>query len=201
MSSLLPITFPPNLEMYYIAQILSIMIGNNIIPPQLLQRTTKVMLVPNLNLSRLLSQYAETMIPTYEIMQTPLSCCGILLYVKERLAIDYSLLQRSLRFSYGQHYIKWDSPTIWNPVPLVQGSTRWYVLVRASTYLNRYKAVRETSKWYIPVRTNIEIVYVSTYQYIPVCTDLYLNGTMWYKEVHGGTAWYIAVQSTVHGGT
>ncbi len=47
-------------------------IGNNIIPPQLLQRTTMEMLVPNLNLSMLLSQYAETMIPTYEIMQIPL---------------------------------------------------------------------------------------------------------------------------------
>jgi hypothetical protein len=47
-------------------------IGNNIIPPQLLQRTTMVMLVPNLNLSMLLPQYAETMIPTYEIMQIPL---------------------------------------------------------------------------------------------------------------------------------
>ena len=41
-------------------------IGNNIIPPQLLQRTTMVMLVPNLNLSMPLSQYAETMIPTYD---------------------------------------------------------------------------------------------------------------------------------------
>ena len=30
--------------------------------------TTKVMLVPNLNLSMLLSLYAETMIPTYKIM-------------------------------------------------------------------------------------------------------------------------------------
>jgi hypothetical protein len=44
---------------------------------------------------------------------------------------------------------------IWNPLHLVQGSTRWYVLVRASTYHTRYKAVQETSKWYIPVRTNI----------------------------------------------
>ena len=33
-------------------------IRNNIIPPQLLQRTTMVMLVPNLNLSMRLSQYA-----------------------------------------------------------------------------------------------------------------------------------------------
>ncbi len=90
---------------------------------------------------------------------------------------------------------------IWNPVHLVQGSTRWYVLVQGSTYLTRYKAVRETSKWYIPVRTYIENSYVSTYQYILVCTALYLHGTMWYKEVYGDTGWYIAVQSTVHGGT
>jgi hypothetical protein len=51
------------------------------------------------------------MIPTYEIMQTPLSCYGNLLYVKERLAIYYSLLKRSLRFSYGQHDIEWGLPT------------------------------------------------------------------------------------------
>jgi hypothetical protein len=49
--------------LYSIAQFLSI--RNNIIPPQLLQRTTMVMLVPNLNLSMLLSQYEETMIPIY----------------------------------------------------------------------------------------------------------------------------------------
>ncbi len=76
-------------------------IGNNVIPQQLLQMTTKVMLAPNLNLSMLLSQHADTMIPMYEIMQTPLICYGNLLYVKERLAIYYSLLKRSLRFSYG----------------------------------------------------------------------------------------------------
>ncbi len=82
-------------------------IGNNVSPQQLLEMTTnlKVMLVPNLNLSMLLSQHVDTMIPMYEIMQTPLICCGNLLYVKERLAIYYSLLKRSLRFSYGQHYI------------------------------------------------------------------------------------------------
>ncbi len=73
--------------------------------------TIKVMLVPNLNLPMLLSQHADTMIPMYEIMQTPLSCCGNLLYVKERLTIYNSLLKRSLRFSYGQHYIEWGSPT------------------------------------------------------------------------------------------
>ncbi len=51
------------------------------------------------------------MIPMYEIMQTQLSCYGDLLYVKERLAIYYSLLKRSLLFSYGQHGIEWGSPT------------------------------------------------------------------------------------------
>jgi hypothetical protein len=86
-------------------------IGINVIPPQLLQMTTKVMQVPDLNLSMLLSQHADTMVPMYEIMQTPLICYGNLRYVKERLAIYNSLLKRSLRFSYGQHYIEWDSPT------------------------------------------------------------------------------------------
>ncbi len=45
-------------------------------------------------------------------MQTPLRCYVNLLYVKERLAINYSLLRRSLRFSYGQHDIEWGSPTV-----------------------------------------------------------------------------------------
>jgi hypothetical protein len=67
--------------------------------------------VPYLNLSILSPQHADTMIPMYEIMQTPLSCYGNLLHVKERLAIYYSLLKRSLRFSYGQQDIEWGSPT------------------------------------------------------------------------------------------
>ncbi len=87
-------------------------IGNNVIPPQLVQMTIKAMLVPNLNLSMRLSQHADTMIPTDEIMHTPLSCYGNLLYVKERFAISYSLLKRSLRFSYGQHDIEWGPPTV-----------------------------------------------------------------------------------------
>jgi hypothetical protein len=85
--------------------------------------------------------------------------------------------------------------SIWNPVHLVQGSTRWYVLVRASTYLTRYKAVRETSKWYIPARTNIENSYGSTIWYVLICTVYCLvpaqykvqSGTRWYKMVQGGT--------------
>ncbi len=91
--------------MHSIAQFLSI--GNNIITPQLLQRTTKAMLVPNLNVSMLLSQYVETMIPMYEIVQIPLDSYEDLLFVQERLAIYYSMLERSLRLSYGQHDIEW----------------------------------------------------------------------------------------------
>ena len=92
-------------EQHCITTPIFLSIGNNVIPPlapQLLQMTTTVMLVPNLNLSMLLSQHADTMIPMYEIMQTPLSCYGHLLYVKERLAIYYSLLKITLWFSYGQ---------------------------------------------------------------------------------------------------
>ena len=76
-----------------------------------MQMTIKAMLEPNLNLSMLLSQHADTMMPMYEIFRTPLSCYGNLLYVKERLDIYCSLLKRSLRFSYGQHDIEWGSPT------------------------------------------------------------------------------------------
>jgi hypothetical protein len=86
-------------EQHCITTPIFLSIVNNLIPPQLLQMTIKVMIVPNLNLSMLLSQHAETMIPMYATMQTPLSCYGNLLYVKERLAIYYSLLKRSLRFS------------------------------------------------------------------------------------------------------
>ncbi len=42
---------------------------------------------------------------------------------------------------------------IWNPVPLVQGATTWYVLVQTSTYAGGYKAAQETSNWYEPVLT------------------------------------------------
>jgi hypothetical protein len=55
----------------------------------------------------LLSQDEDTIIPIYEIMQTPLSCDGNLVYVKERLAIYYSLLKRSI----GQHNFEWGPPT------------------------------------------------------------------------------------------
>ena len=48
-----------------------------------------------------------------------------------------------------------DKPIIWNPVPLIQGGTRWYVLVQAGTYASGYMAVQKTSYWYKPVRTDI----------------------------------------------
>ncbi len=105
-------------EQHCITMPIFLNIGSNVIPPQLVQMTIKTMPVPDLNLSMLssqhvdtISQHADTMIPMYEIMQTPLSCYGNLLYAKERLAIYYSLLKRSLRFSYGQHDIEWGSPT------------------------------------------------------------------------------------------
>ena len=90
---------------------------------------------------------------------------------------------------------------IWNPVPLVHGSTRWYVLVRAGTYLSGYKAVPETSKWYIPVRTDIGNSYGSTYQYVLVCTALYLHSTRWYKMIQDGIRWYKQRYMEVLGGT
>ncbi len=86
---------------------------------------------------------------------------------------------------------------IWNPVPLVYCSTRWYVLELASMYSSGYKEVQETSKWYIPVRTDIRNSYGSTYRYVPVCTALYLHCTRWYKVVQGSTWQY----KMVHGGT
>ena len=67
-----------------------------------------VMLAPNLNLSMFLSQYAETMIPMYEIVQIPLDSYEDLLFVQEHLAIYYSMpvLERSLLLSYGQYDIE-----------------------------------------------------------------------------------------------
>jgi hypothetical protein len=71
------------------------------------------MLESNLDVSMLLSQHEVIMILIYQIMQTPLSCYGNLLYVKpeQLLTIYYSLLRRSLRFSYGQHDIESGLPT------------------------------------------------------------------------------------------
>ena len=80
-----------------------------------------------------------------------------------------------------------------DPVPLVQGGTRWYVLVRTSTYSSGYEAVRKTSFWYERVRTDIGNSLVSTYRYVLVRTDLYQNGTRRYKKVQDGTRWYKAV--------
>ncbi len=55
-------------EQHCITTPIFLSIGNNLIPPQLLQMTIKVRPVPNLNLSMLLSQHGDTMIPMYEIM-------------------------------------------------------------------------------------------------------------------------------------
>jgi hypothetical protein len=57
-------------EQHCITTPIILSIGNNVIPSQLVQMTIKAMLVHNLNLSMLLSQHADTMIPMYEIMQT-----------------------------------------------------------------------------------------------------------------------------------
>ncbi len=53
-------------------------------------------------------RYNDTHVRDYA---NPVSGYGNLLYVKERLAIYYSLLKRSPRFSNGQHDIEWGSPT------------------------------------------------------------------------------------------
>jgi hypothetical protein len=42
-----------------------------------------------------------------EVMKIPLDSYEDLLFVQERLAIYYSMLERSLLLSYGQHNIKW----------------------------------------------------------------------------------------------
>ena len=100
---------------------------------------------------------------------------------------------------------------IWNPVPLVRGSTRWYVLVHTSTSSSGYEAVREMSKLYIPVHTGTYGHMTFLWQYILVCTGMYFSvrgGTSKYKEVHGGTRnstrryetvctgmyWYVLIQ-------
>ena len=82
---------------------------------------------------------------------------------------------------------------IWNPVPLVRGSTRWYVLVHTSTSSSGYEAVREMSKLYIPVHTGTYGHMTFLWQYILVCTGMYFSvqgGTRRYNQVQGGTWWY-----------
>ena len=84
-------------------------------------------------------------------------------------------------------------PCIWNPVPLVQGSTRWYVLVRTSTSSSRYEAAREKAKLYIPVQTWLYWPMTFLWQYIQVCTGMYCTikrGTRRYNQVQRGTQWY-----------
>ena len=94
---------------------------------------------------------------------------------------------------------------IWNPVHLVYGGTRKYVLVHPSTYASGDMAVQETSKVrkkkYVPVCTDIENSEVRMYRDVPVCTVLYCHGTRWYKVVQGGTWRYKERYMEVHGGT
>ncbi len=56
--------------LYHNAHIFEHQKNHDAIPPQLVQMTTKSILVYNLNLSMLSSQHADAMIPMYEIMQT-----------------------------------------------------------------------------------------------------------------------------------
>ena len=113
----------------------------------------------------------------------------------------------------------WQLVSIWNPVPLVQGSTRWYVLVRTSTSSSGYEAVREMSKLYIPVHTGTYghydismAVHTGMYWYVLYGTRRYegvQGGTWWYKEqykeVRDSMYWYVLVCTgmyfTVQGGT
>jgi hypothetical protein len=50
------------------------------------------------------NSFLESMI---EVMKIPLNFYKDLRFVQERLAIYYSMLERSLRLTYGQHDIKW----------------------------------------------------------------------------------------------
>ncbi len=47
------LVYVSNGEQYYVTTPIFLSTGNNVIPPQLLQMTIKVMLVPNLNVSML----------------------------------------------------------------------------------------------------------------------------------------------------
>jgi hypothetical protein len=112
-------------------------------------------------------------------------------------------LRRENEFAFGMdmaHEESNVSQDIWNPVPLVQGSTRWYVLVRTSTSSSQYMAVREKAKLYIPVQTSLYWSMTCLYQYILVCTGMYrtVKGG---KEVQPSTKRYTVVQGTVQGGT
>ena len=124
-------------------------------------------------------------------------CHGALAFLRPLRAPSLQVLSRS--------------GLIWNPVPLVRGSTRWYVLVHTSTSSSGYEAVREMSKLYIPVHTGTYGHMTFLWQYILVCTGMYFSvrgGTSKYKEVHGGTRnstrryetvctgmyWYVLIQ-------
>jgi len=100
----------------------------------------------------------------------------------------------SLYYMWLQNMMK--AVCIWNPVPLVRGSTRWYVLVHTSTSSSGYEAVREMSKLYIPVHTGTYGHMTFLWQYILVCTGMYFSvrgGTSKYKEVRDSMYWYVLV--------
>ncbi len=54
----------------------------------------------------IISQRTSLVKSMIEVMKIPLDCYEDLLFVQERLAIYYSMLERSLRLSYGQHDIE-----------------------------------------------------------------------------------------------
>ncbi len=56
-------------EQHCITTPIIVSIGNNVFPSQLVQMTIKAMLVPILNLSMLLSQHTDTMIPMCDISE------------------------------------------------------------------------------------------------------------------------------------
>jgi hypothetical protein len=53
------------------------------------------------------SQRTSLLKSMIEVVKIPLDSYEDLLFVQERLSIYYSMLERSLRLSYGQHDIKW----------------------------------------------------------------------------------------------
>jgi hypothetical protein len=55
----------------------------------------------------IISQRTSLVKSMIEVMKIPLDSYKDLLFVQERLAIYYSILERSLRLSYGQHDIEW----------------------------------------------------------------------------------------------
>jgi hypothetical protein len=61
-------------------------------------------------------------------------------------------------------------------------------------YQSLYQKQLFRTYWYIPVRTDIGNLLNSTYQYVLICTALYLRGTRRYKVIEDGTRRYQKVQ-------